>query len=342
MLKQFLAAGLILAGSPALAADVDLRLGTYGVAFCGAWAEFQLTSQEGDRRVFAGMILIESTGQYDKLTVSQSGLNDALLISRSLDGTRSGPRQTVKTDPPVFENGSFVWRAQIGRGPGCNNPGAATDFRMPRADTALDTPLEPQAPTYEFDQFEVIGQSPMQCESSMALCTNSVQATFGANAPNVIAEKCTPLFQVCMGNAWVAATEYEEEVRVVGKTPGECISSNQRCEARMLGYGTSAPNMIATECAPRLAVCLNEAARTAGGGGGDGDGGGGNRVRITAEVTGYDDAGGGPDKCYLQAGDTADLLGSDPGDPAWKHLQGAGVCDGDDFWIYDDGKLANL
>jgi hypothetical protein len=74
----------------------------------------------------------------------------------------------------------------------------------------------------------------------------------------------------------------------------------------------------------------------------DDDGRTGKRVRITADVTGYDKAGGGPDKCYLADGDTANLLGSDPGDQNWKHLQGQNVCNGDDFWIYDDGKLENL
>jgi hypothetical protein len=64
-------------------------------------------------------------------------------------------------------------------------------------------------------------------------------------------------------------------------------------------------------------------------------------MRITAEVTGYD-APGGNDRCYLNPGDTAELIEVYADDPAWKHLQGAGVCDGQDFWIYDDGKLDEL
>lgn len=130
MLKQFLAAGLVLAALPSLAADGDMKLGTFGVAFCGARAEFQVTSREGKRWVFDGMILITDTGQYDELTIAQFS-DDSLRITRRLDGTNSGPRQTVETDPPVFENGSAVWRAEIGRGAGCNNPGAFTDFRIP-------------------------------------------------------------------------------------------------------------------------------------------------------------------------------------------------------------------
>ena len=30
------------------------------------------------------------------------------------------------------------------------------------------------------------------------------------------------------------------------------------------------------------------------------------------------------------------MIGSDQGEPKWKHLLGTGACDGQDFWIYDD------
>lgn len=64
-------------------------------------------------------------------------------------------------------------------------------------------------------------------------------------------------------------------------------------------------------------------------------------VKVTAEVTGYD-VPGGNDKCYLNPGDTATLLGVEEGDPNWKHLQGTGACDGRDFWVYDEGVLEQL
>lgn len=64
-------------------------------------------------------------------------------------------------------------------------------------------------------------------------------------------------------------------------------------------------------------------------------------VKVVADVTGYDAPGGG-DRCYLSPGDTAALLGVDDGDPTWKHLQGTGSCDGQDFWVYDEGQLQEL
>lgn len=66
-----------------------------------------------------------------------------------------------------------------------------------------------------------------------------------------------------------------------------------------------------------------------------------NGVKVTADTTGYD-APGGNDKCYLNPGDTAGLLGVDKDDPTWKHLQGTDACDGEDFWVYDDGVLRDL
>jgi hypothetical protein len=129
----------------------------------------------------------------------------------------------------------------------------------------------------------------------------------------------------------------EYEMQVTGKTVPECHNSNQMCEARVRAtFGVSALNVITSDCAPYLQMCLANAAADAGGGGG-GEGG----MRITAEVTGYD-APRGNDKCYLHPGDTAAFLGVDEEDPIWKHLQGTGACNGQDFWIYDDGKLEEL
>lgn len=68
----------------------------------------------------------------------------------------------------------------------------------------------------------------------------------------------------------------------------------------------------------------------------------GGTVRITEAVTGYDKEGGGPDKCYLNEGDEAELLGVGTKDDTWKHLKGDDICGGDDFWLYDDGKLEEL
>ena len=60
-----------------------------------------------------------------------------------------------------------------------------------------------------------------------------------------------------------------------------------------------------------------------------------NGVKVTGAVTGYD-APSGNDKCFLHEGETATVIGSDQSEPKWKHLQGTGACDGQDFWIYDE------
>ena len=324
-MKLFLAV-LVMAftASSVRAADGDLRLGIFAGWFCGARATFDVQEKYADAWVFHGYVQIRDTGEKDSIRIDQYDDN-SIRNTRELSGANFGSKQTIQTAPPVFEDGNVAFYSEGGRGPGCNNPGASSVLRMP---------LEL---TYEFSEFEVVGQSPEQCQSSMALCSASVQATFGTNAQTVIDEQCTPRYQACMGNAQVVINQFEAEFGVEGKTPDECMASSHDCEARVLAEGYDA-NAVLSICAPRLEVCLANAEAGDGGNGG----GEGTRVRITTGVTGYDAAGGGPDKCYLQQGDTADLIGSDPGDPTWKHLQANGLCNGDDFWIYDDGKLENL
>ena len=66
--------------------------------------------------------------------------------------------------------------------------------------------------------------------------------------------------EVALANNQSNAIQLEEEMRVTGKTIPECQSSNQRCEARAIAMGAlNSPGIIATECAPRLQVCIGNA-----------------------------------------------------------------------------------
>jgi hypothetical protein len=130
------------------------------------------------------------------------------------------------------------------------------------------------------------------------------------------------------------------EMQVTGKTAAECQNSNQMCEARIKASfePSSALAMIVSDCAPYLQMCVANAAAAAAKPKPEPAQGG---VAIIKKVTGYD-APDGNDRCYLDPGETAKLLGVDPDDSIWKHLQGIGACDGQDFWVYDQGELRAL
>lgn len=117
--------------SGALAADGDMRLGTFGIVFCGAPATFEITSKERNAWVFNGKIRIHGTGEYDSIRITQYD-NNSLRITRWLSGANFGETQRADTRPPKFEGGKAVFRAIGGRGVGCNNPGADTQLEIPQ------------------------------------------------------------------------------------------------------------------------------------------------------------------------------------------------------------------
>jgi hypothetical protein len=130
-MKLLLAASIIaLTISPSLAADGDMKIGTFGVLFCGAPATFEVKSKYPNSWVFKGKVLIRDTNEYDAIKITQFDDN-SLRITRELTGKNFGEKQTVETAPPIFENRSAVFLATKGRGVGCNNAGADTDLRIP-------------------------------------------------------------------------------------------------------------------------------------------------------------------------------------------------------------------
>ncbi len=124
-------AAMVLSTSSGHAAPGDMKVGTYGVLFCGAPATFEVKSQYRGTWTFDAKIRIHDTGEYDNLRVTQYDDN-SLRITRYLRGRNFGETQIVDTRPPIFENHMAVFLADRGRGIGCNNPGASTDFRIPR------------------------------------------------------------------------------------------------------------------------------------------------------------------------------------------------------------------
>ena len=96
----------------------------------GAPATFEVKLKYPNSWVFKGKILIHDTNEYDAIKITQFDDNH-LRITRELTGKNMGHKQTVETAPPLFENRSAVFRADRGRGAGCNNLGADTDLRIP-------------------------------------------------------------------------------------------------------------------------------------------------------------------------------------------------------------------
>ncbi len=133
--KALAAASLVAASlvtAPAIAAEGDMLVGTFGTRFCGARATFEVYTQ-GDDWVFDGRILIHSTGEYDQLKIKQYS-NNHLRIIRYLTGANEGATQWVDTSPPKFyqKDGRTVasFHSARGAGVGCNNDGAVTDLRV--------------------------------------------------------------------------------------------------------------------------------------------------------------------------------------------------------------------
>lgn len=122
---------LTLASPVALAADGDMRLGTFGIVFCGAPATFEVTSKERNAWVFNGKIRIHGTGEYDSIRITQYD-NNSLRITRWLSGANFGETQRADTGRPRLEGGKAIFRAIGGRGVGCNNPGADTQLEIPQ------------------------------------------------------------------------------------------------------------------------------------------------------------------------------------------------------------------
>ena len=129
-MRQVLAASLIaLVAGPSLAADGDMKVGTFGYTFCGARATFEVQSQQRGSWNFKGKIRIHDTGEYDNLRITQYDDN-SLKITRYLSGRNIGETQTVNTTPPTFDAGMAVFYSSGGRGVGCNNRGAVTQLNI--------------------------------------------------------------------------------------------------------------------------------------------------------------------------------------------------------------------
>lgn len=290
-----MASVIALATSSVLAADFDMRTGSFEGWFCGAPATFEVHEKYPDAWVFRGSILIRDTGEYDAIRIDQFDDN-SLRITRELSGANFGSKQSVETDPPVIEEGNVVFYSGGGRGPGCNNAGA---------NTALRIPLEPaEDPLLEFD-LNVVGKSPQQCEESNSRCSNRMQV-YGADAALQIQLQCTPRFQACMGNAVAALNQLEANLEVTGDTPEQCFAASRDCETSMMAQGLNA-NDAAGVCTPRYQACM---ANLGGGGGGGGD------VRTVGAggTTVYEDPDAKKEKDYLDPGVKVTVVGC----PNWS------------------------
>lgn len=104
------ALGLSLIPQTSQAGDIDLRNGTFRSNWCGSDARITLVRRPGDDFIFDGTVLIESTGQVDKVFVRQLE-DDSLHMVRYLSGAQSGQTQVMQTHPPQLlkrEDGKTV------------------------------------------------------------------------------------------------------------------------------------------------------------------------------------------------------------------------------------------
>jgi hypothetical protein len=110
--------------SCALAAESDMRLGSFEANWCNYPARFDIQSREGSDWVFHGRVLIQSTGQYDPLWIEQYADN-SLRIIRYLQGPDEGATQVVQTYGPevrILQGQRFSqFRSQSSYGYGCEH-----------------------------------------------------------------------------------------------------------------------------------------------------------------------------------------------------------------------------
>ncbi len=116
--------------APALGVS-DLRVGNFGYQWCNYGATFQIQSKEPDKWVFHGKILIQETGQYDRLWIEQYEDN-SLRIIRYLSGAHNGETQVVQTHPPQIKlnNGKSVAEFREKAAYGVGAKGAITVFEI--------------------------------------------------------------------------------------------------------------------------------------------------------------------------------------------------------------------
>lgn len=102
--------GLSLASQASQAGDIDMRDGTFRSNWCGSDARITLVRRPGPEFIFDGTVLIESTGQIDKIFARQLE-DDSLYMVRYLSGKDSGQTQAMQTHPPQLlkrEDGKTV------------------------------------------------------------------------------------------------------------------------------------------------------------------------------------------------------------------------------------------
>jgi hypothetical protein len=118
---------------------------------------------------------------------------------------------------------------------------------------------------------------------------------------------------------------------VTGKTQEQCLASYGTCEATAVSYGpANAPGIVASECTPRLNVCMNEAVRAA-------VDVGGNTKRVKLDVDLYDAPEGGNVKDVVRRG-TEVVVGACEVNNRCR-ITGAGGLEG---WIYDGNDYDTL
>ena len=126
-MKAILAASLMaLLSTQAIAAEGDMKAGSWGGVFCGAPATYEVQPDTSGEWVFEGKIEIRDTGEYDRLTVKQYSDN-SLRIMRYLSGENTGKKQWARTGPPKFSKKDgkrcATFSANTGNGFGCHNTG---------------------------------------------------------------------------------------------------------------------------------------------------------------------------------------------------------------------------
>ncbi|MCW5719377.1 MAG: hypothetical protein KIS68_16285 [Bauldia sp.] len=84
---------------PSAAAQGDMRLGSFTALWCNYNARIDIQSREGTSWIFHGRILIEATGQYDRIWIEQYSDNSLRMV-RYLEGANAGATQTIQTHPP--------------------------------------------------------------------------------------------------------------------------------------------------------------------------------------------------------------------------------------------------
>lgn len=108
----------------AVAAGTDLRTGSFAARWCGFPATVTLSSQDPGTWTFHGEILIQRTGQIDRVKVQQHS-DDSLTMWRFLSGSNSGKVQTSRMAVPerLFMQGRryVVFNSVKNYGPGCQD-----------------------------------------------------------------------------------------------------------------------------------------------------------------------------------------------------------------------------